>query len=67
LISSIFGFARGLCFNLLGERVNKILKNFKVVVDLRNDVFSALIKKDTGFYDVNKSGELISRISSDIA
>lgn len=49
---------RGYCFNFLGE---------KVMYDLRRDVFNSFILKDTAFFDTNKSGELMSRITSDIA
>ena len=55
-IGSIAGFVRGLCYSLTGER---IIKN------LRNDLFSSLIDKDIGFYDMKKAGDLMSRLSSD--
>jgi ATP-binding cassette subfamily B protein len=37
-----------------------------VMFDLRTDLFSKLVAKDINYYDVNKSGELISRLTSDI-
>ena len=55
-IGSIGGFIRGVCYNLIGER---IIKN------LRNDLFSSLIDKDIEFYDSKKAGDLMSRLSSD--
>jgi ATP-binding cassette subfamily B protein len=33
---------------------------------LRKDFFESIISKDVGFYDVRKSGDLISRMGSDI-
>ncbi len=35
------------------------------MLDLRTELFDNFINKDTEFYDRNKTGELISRISSD--
>lgn len=58
VIGAIFTFLRGSCFNLLGE---------KVLLNVRTDIYDSFIVKDTEFYDVNKSGELMSRISSDCA
>ncbi len=34
---------------------------------LRTELFARFVYKDTAFYDENKSGELLSRISSDTA
>ncbi|HEX2619850.1 MAG TPA: ABC transporter ATP-binding protein [Phototrophicaceae bacterium] len=36
-----------------------------VVADLRRDAFSAAIERDLAFYDNNKSGKIVSRITSD--
>lgn len=57
-VSAVFSFVRGISFNLLGERV---------ILDLRTDLFKNFLSKDIAFYDKNKSGELMSRISSDTA
>jgi ABC-type multidrug transport system fused ATPase/permease subunit len=54
----VFGGLRGFCFNLLGE---------EVMLELRVQLFEALVRKDIHFYDVNKSGDLISRLASDIS
>jgi ABC-type multidrug transport system fused ATPase/permease subunit len=37
-----------------------------VIFDMRGDLFNKLLHKDINYYDVNKSGELISRLTSDI-
>jgi len=42
--------------SLLGERV---------VADLRHRLYSQLLRLDLGFYDRNRSGELVSRLSAD--
>jgi ABC-type multidrug transport system fused ATPase/permease subunit len=39
----------------------------KVLLNVRTDIYDSFINKDTEFYDINKSGELMSRISSDCA
>lgn len=41
---------------LLGERV---------ISDLRKDVFAHISKLSPGFYDVNRSGEIVSRLTAD--
>lgn len=33
--------------------------------EVRNDLYGKILTKDTEFFDVNKSGELMSRITSD--
>ena len=43
-------------FGLIGERIGN---------SLRKRLFSSLINKDVEFYDENRTGDLISRISSD--
>lgn len=58
VVMAIFSALRGYCFNLLGE---------KIVRDLRKELFAALIKKDVSYYDKNKTGELISRLTSDVS
>ena len=58
LIMAIFSALRGYSFNLLGE---------KIVRDLRQELFKALINKDIAYYDKNKTGELISRLTSDVS
>ena len=57
LILAISSCIRGYSFNLLGE---------KVMMLLRLDLFQNLMEKDINYYDVNKSGELVSRLTSDI-
>ncbi|KRX09072.1 P-loop containing nucleoside triphosphate hydrolase [Pseudocohnilembus persalinus] len=37
----------------------------KVMYVVRNELFNKIVKKDVQFFDVNKSGELMSRITSD--
>lgn len=56
LVGGIFTFVRGYSFNILGE---------KVMYVVRNELFGKIVKKDVEFFDVNKSGELMSRITSD--
>jgi ATP-binding cassette, subfamily B, bacterial len=36
-----------------------------VVAELRKDAFSAAVERDLAFYDTNKSGKIVSRITSD--
>lgn len=58
VLSGFFGFTRAVSYNLLGE---------KVTLQLRQDLFSRLVEKDIEFFDRNRSGELISRLTSDIS
>lgn len=58
IITAIFTFTRAYAYNILGE---------KITFDLRNDFYRSLISKDIEFFDTNRSGELISRLSSDIS
>lgn len=57
LILAVSSAIRGYLFNLLGE---------KVMMLLRLDLFKNLMEKDINYYDVHKSGELVSRLTSDI-
>jgi len=47
---------RGTTFNVISERIAQ---------HLRYDLFMNLVNKDVGFFDKNKTGDLLSRISSD--
>ena len=49
-------FCQHCIFGLTGERLGN---------DLRLDLFNAIIKKDISFFDSTRTGEMISRISSD--
>lgn len=53
---SIAGGLRSWLFELAGQRV---------VARLRAQVFTAIIRHDTEFFDTNRTGELTSRLSSD--
>lgn len=57
LASSIMTCLRAIFFNLMAERIARAL---------RKDFFESMVSKDVAFYDVRKSGDLISRIGSDI-
>ncbi len=56
VLSGVFSFIRGVCFNLLGE---------KIIYELRTELYITFLYKDIEYFDVNKSGELMSRITSD--
>ena len=49
-------FFQAIIFGVTGERLGN---------SLRKRLFDSLINKDVGFFDENRTGELISRISSD--
>ena len=49
-------FVQTSLFGLTGERIGN---------SLRRRLFSSLINKDVEYYDANRTGELLSRISSD--
>lgn len=55
-VQSVFTFGRAYLFTVVGERV---------VTDLRAELYSALSRQEIGFFDERRTGELISRLSSD--
>jgi len=57
-VGGFAGFVRGWLFNLSGERV---------VARLRRRLFARLIVQEVGFFDGNKTGELMNRLASDTA
>ena len=48
---------RAAIFNILSERIAR---------NLRKDFYESLMYKDIAFYDANRTGDLISRLNSDI-
>lgn len=57
-VGSIFTSIRGYLYTLAGERIVK---------NIRKELFDAIVKQDIAFFDINKTGELINRLSSDTA
>lgn len=39
----------------------------KIVRNLRESLFSSILRQEVGFFDKNRTGELINRLSSDTA
>ncbi len=56
LVIGFFGAARSYFVNWLGERV---------VADIRDQVFQHVIKMDPEFFEVTKTGEVLSRLTAD--
>ena len=56
LLFGFFGAARTYFINLLGERV---------VADLRNAVYRHVIRMDLTFFEITKTGEVLSRLTAD--
>ena len=56
LTSVVASFLRTALLGATGERV---------VARLRNDLFATILKQDIAFFDEHKTGELVSRLSSD--
>ncbi|CAD6184877.1 unnamed protein product [Caenorhabditis auriculariae] len=56
LTSTLFGGLRGGCFDYATALVSR---------QIRMDLFSSLVNQDIAFFDVNKSGEMVSRLTSD--
>lgn len=54
--SAIFTWVRGTTFNTMGEKIAK---------EIRYDLFYFTINKDVTFFDENKTGAILSRISAD--
>ncbi len=56
LIQAIFVGLRAYLFTVIGDRI---------VTDLRNDLYRAILRQEMGFFDARRTGELTSRLSSD--
>jgi ABC-type multidrug transport system fused ATPase/permease subunit len=56
--ASICVLIRGTIFNLMSERIAK---------SLRLDLYASIMNKDVEFFDSRKTGDLLSRLGSDIA
>ena len=56
LIGAICNFGRVYLMRTSGQRITN---------SLRTTVFSSILKQDIAFFDKNKTGELINRLSSD--
>lgn len=54
--NAVLSFSRAYLFTLAGERV---------VQRLRNRLFSQVINQETGFFDSQRTGELLNRLSAD--
>lgn len=57
-MSSVCVFIRATLYNIISERIAR---------NLRYDLYHALINKDVEFFDNRKTGDLLSRLGSDIA
>jgi ATP-binding cassette subfamily B protein len=55
-VQSLFGAIRYYLFTVIGDRV---------VADLRQRLFSAVLAQEMGFFDANRTGDLTSRLTSD--
>ena len=44
---------------------NHIYSGERIVQRLRNNLFQSILKQDISFFDAERSGDLISRLSSD--
>ncbi len=56
-VLSLASFTRYFFVSWVGERV---------VADLRKDVFKTLINLDPSFFEINKTGEILSRLTADL-
>lgn len=57
LVSGICVGFRAAIFNILSERISR---------NLRKDFYESLMYKDIAFFDANRTGDLISRLNSDV-
>eukprot|EP01087_Luapelamoeba_hula_P014235 TRINITY_DN4141_c0_g1_i1.p1 TRINITY_DN4141_c0_g1~~TRINITY_DN4141_c0_g1_i1.p1 ORF type:complete len:714 (+),score=99.27 TRINITY_DN4141_c0_g1_i1:114-2255(+) len=55
-ISSVFTMIRLVCYENAGARV---------VARLRKNLFDSIMQQEVGFFDLNKTGELVNRLASD--
>jgi len=56
LVAGLFGAARAYFVNWLGERV---------VADVRDRVYRHVIRMDPAFFEITKTGEILSRLTAD--
>jgi ABC-type multidrug transport system fused ATPase/permease subunit len=56
VVGAVASFFRASLFTVAAERM---------VARLRKDVFGAILNQEVGFFDVNRTGELTNRLSSD--
>jgi len=56
IFSAVMVWIRGTTFNLMSERIAK---------EVRYDLFYFILHKDVAFFDETKTGDILSRISSD--
>ncbi len=56
LVQSFFVGLRHYLFSVVGDRI---------VADLRKELYRAIIDREMGFFDANRTGELTSRLASD--
>ena len=56
VLGSLGSFVRGWMFTLAGQRV---------VARLRTRLYASIVAQEIGFFDANRTGELINRLSSD--
>eukprot|EP00898_Chlorokybus_atmophyticus_P005089 jgi/Chlat1/5581/Chrsp369S00851 len=58
LITGLSGGVRGLCFSIVGKRIQKTLQN---------KLFQGIIIQDVAYFDATTSGELTSRLTNDVS
>ncbi|XP_045584652.2 ATP-binding cassette sub-family B member 10, mitochondrial [Procambarus clarkii] len=58
LVGAAANFGRVYLMNVAGQRITRAL---------RSSVFSSIMKQEVAFFDTNKTGELINRLSADTA
>jgi ATP-binding cassette subfamily B protein len=56
VLVGVFGFVRAWLFTLAGERV---------VARLRRDLYASVVRQEIGFFDAQRTGELVNRLAAD--
>ena len=56
VVTGLFGSIRSLCFSLVGSKISR---------DVRDQLYSSILKQDIAFFDSVTSGELTSRLARD--
>ena len=54
--TGLFGSIRSLCFSLVGSKISN---------DVRNQLYTSILRQDVAFFDSITSGELTSRLARD--
>ena len=57
---------RGILLSSPNILISKNISGERLAMKMREDLFASILRQDIAFYDSHKSGEIMSRLTSDI-